>query len=354
MCWGEIKYMPAEVNIGRDKVGLNHPCYIVAEIGSNHNQDWELALKHIDAAVEAGANAVKFQTFKAERHISEKANSPSYLNTKKKLYEIIKSLELNRDWQRPLYDYCEKKNITFFSSPCDTEAVDQLEKIGVLAHKVASFDLPDLGLIRSIAEKHKTIILSTGLADWMEIQRAVDVCREVGNENIIILQCTSLYPAPVHLANLKAMQSMSVAFNVLTGYSDHTNSDTVACAAVAMGACLIEKHFTVDKKLPGPDHPFAMEPYELKRMVARIRETEAAMGDGIKNGPRPEEKEMAEACKRSIHAATDIKNGEAVTQQMLVIKRPGHGISPHLLNDIIGRKVRRNIVKDEWITWEML
>jgi sialic acid synthase SpsE len=343
-----------EIEIGGRLIGDNHPSFIIAEIGSNHNQDWSLALKLIDAAVEAGVDAVKFQTFNATDHVSSKAEAPSYLNTQSSLQDIIRKLELNRDWHNPLMQYCKSKGVVFFSSPCDFEAVDQLEALGAPAHKVASFDLPDTDLIRYIARTGKPVILSTGLADWMDIQRALDVCRSEGNDKTILLQCTSLYPAPVNLSNLRAMQAMREIFDVLTGYSDHTDGDTVACAAVACGACMIEKHFTIDRKLPGPDHSFAIEPAELKAMVVRIRDTEAARGDGVKNGPRVEELEMASMVRRSLHARQNIKAGEAIGADMLIIKRPGHGVPPFLREHIIGRVARRDIEADEWITWDMI
>lgn len=342
------------ITIDNKAIGDGQPCYIIAEIGSNHNQDWDLALKTIDAAVDAGVDAVKFQTFKASRHVSGKAKTPSYLKTDRKLQDIIADLELNRDWQGPLMKYCQEKGVAFFSSPCDTEAVDQLEAIGAPAHKVASFDLPDTSLVRYIAQTGKPIILSTGLADWMEIQRAIDVCHSVGNDKILLLQCTSLYPAPVELSNLKSVQTMRSAFNVLTGYSDHTMGDTVCCAAVALGACVLEKHLTLDRTLPGPDHPFASEPHEMKELVKRVRETEAAMGDGVKNGPRPAELEMAQLARRSLHAKCTIPAGTTITDDMLIVKRPGLGVQPFLREQLIGRIAKQDIEADSWITWDMI
>ncbi|MEL7388154.1 MAG: N-acetylneuraminate synthase family protein [Pseudomonadota bacterium] len=342
------------IEIGGKTVGDGQSCYVIAEIGSNHNQDWALALKMIDAAAEAGADAVKFQTFSGESHVSKFAKMPSYLMEGESIQDLLKTLELNRDWQAPLLDHAQRRGIHFFSSPCDFEAVDQLAKIGAPAMKVASFDLPDLRLIRHIAETQVPVILSTGMADWMDIQRAIDVCEEVGNHNVVLLQCTSLYPAPVDLSNLRAMATMRETFNNLTGYSDHTLGDTVSCAAVAMGACMIEKHFTLDRSLDGPDHSFAMEPAEFAEMMSRIRTTEAALGDGSKNGPRGPEIEMAEKVRRSTHASRDIAKGERITADMLTIKRPGKGIPPHLINQIIGRTARQDIQADQWIEWSMI
>lgn len=341
-------------NIANREIGPGAPSFVIAEIGSNHNQDFDLALKLIDVAAEAGVDAVKFQTFKAAEHFSKYAELPAYLNDYKNLHALIESLELNRDWQAALKSYAEEKGVLFFSSPCDYEAVDGLEKINVPAHKVASFDLTDLDLIRYIAKTGKPIILSTGLANWMEIQRAVDTCHAEGNFQVALLQCTSLYPAPIHLSNLKAMHSMKEAFQVVTGYSDHTMGDLIAVSAVAMGASIIEKHITLDRRLPGPDHPFAMEPEELKIMMEKIRQVEEAMGNGIKNGPRQEELESYEKARRSLHANRDILRGEIITEDCLKTKRPGRGIEPHLKNIVIGKAAKTDIKADHWISWDMV
>lgn len=341
------------IQIKGREVGDGKPSFIIAEIGSNHNQDYDLALRMIDSALAAGADAVKFQTFKADRHVSSRAKSPSYLK-EQNIHELLRTLELNREWQAGLQAHTEAQGAIFFSSPCDVEAVDGLEAIGAPAHKVASFDLPDTDLIEYIARTQKPLIFSTGLANWMDIQRAVDTAIGVGNEQLVLLQCTSLYPAPSHLSNLLAMDTMRAAFGVLTGYSDHTLGGAVSMAAVARGACMIEKHFTLDRSLPGPDHNFAMEPGPFADMVQGIREIESAIGDGVKSGPRPEEMEMAEKVRRSLHAARDIEPGEVITSEMLAIKRPGHGLPPFLRPHVLGRIARRKIEADEWITWDMV
>ena len=354
---GLIIFLSAQINvvkvkIGNKFIGDGKPTFIIAEVGSNHNQDYSLAIQHIDAAAEAGVDAVKFQTFKADKHISKYAEMPNYLEGYENIHDLIKSLELNRDWQEPLKKYAEDKNLIFLSSPCDFKAVDGLEGIGTLAYKVASFDLPDLDLIRYIARTQKPILLSTGLADWMEIQRAIDVCMEEGNKQIVLFQCTSLYPAPIGLSNLKSIQTMRNRFGVITGYSDHTLGDNVSIASVVIGAAAIEKHFTLDRNLPGPDHSFAIEPSELKAMVEKIRDVESAMGDGLKKGPRIEEMDMYKKARRSIHAACDINAGDIITESMLISKRPGHGIPIYLKKNILGRKAREDIKQDQWITWE--
>lgn len=341
-----------EITPGR-WIGDEQSCFVVVEIGSNHNHNYDLAKQMIDAAAEAGVDAVKFQTFRAKNHYSKFTPGFSYLkdcNT----FELIKNLEINRSWHAPLKQYAESRNLLFLSSPCDIDAIHELDELGLPAFKVASFDLSDLTLIRHMARTCRPVILSTGMADWMELQRAVDVCRHEGNDKVVLLQCTSLYPAPANLSNLRAMSVMRDAFGVLTGYSDHTEGDHVCLAAVALGACVIEKHFTLDRALPGPDHPFAIEPEPLKQMMRHLREIESALGDGAKNGPRAEEREMYEKGRRSIHAKTKISMGEVITDDMIMIKRPGLGISPHLSNMVVGRLARVDIEEDQWITWEMI
>jgi len=340
-------------DIGRRKVGDRQPCFVIAEIGSNHNQSLDLAYEHIDAAIYAGADAVKFQTFRASQHYSRFTPGFSYLNNQD-TWSLIRSLEINREWHTLLKQYAESKGVEFFSSPCDVEAIDELAALDVCAYKVASFDLPDSGLIAHMAKNTKPVILSTGMADMRDIQAGVEACRSIGNERIVLLQCTSLYPAPAGLSNLAAMRTMRESFGVLTGYSDHTQGDHIPLAAVALGACMIEKHFTLSRKLPGPDHSFGIEPSELKEMVRKLREIEMAMGDGIKNGPRLEEQEMYEKGRRSLHAARDINAGEKIGEEDLIVKRPGLGVSPRERNLVVGRMARESIPADHWISWNML
>ncbi|MBT4731450.1 N-acetylneuraminate synthase [Candidatus Woesearchaeota archaeon] len=343
-----------DIKIGGKSIGIRNPCYIIAEIGSNHNNDWDLALAHINSAISSGVDAVKFQTFNAKKHFSSFATTEYNGLKNVKVQDILKELEINREWQKPLYEYCKDRGVSFLSSPCDFEAVDQLEEIGVEVHKIASFDITDLDLVKYIATTGKPIIMSTGLANWIEIQRAVNECRSVNNNNIILLQCTSLYPAPVYLSNLDAIKSIRNRFNVLTGYSDHTEGDLIPCTSVAMGACVLEKHFTLDRSLPGPDHHFAMEPDELADMVKKIRLIEKSFGDGQKTGPRGEETKASIKSRRSVHAARDIPIGCEISSDMLINKRPGYGIEPYLKADIIGKKSKKNICADEWITWDMI
>jgi sialic acid synthase SpsE len=343
----------AALKIGKRLVGDELPCFVIAEIGSNHNQDFSLAQRLIDAAAEAGADAVKFQTFRAADHYSRKAPGFSYLKGVD-TFELIRSLELDRSWQARLKQHAEGLGMEFFSSPCDLDAIAELAALDVPAYKVASFDLTDDFLISKMAEVGRPLILSTGMAAWSDIQVAVDAARTAGNDQIILMQCTSLYPAPAHLSNLRAMASMRTAFGTLVGYSDHTLGDHIPLAAAALGACAIEKHFTLDRSSAGPDHPFAMEPQELAEMVHKLRDIEAGMGDGMKSGPRSEEREMAEKGRRSLHARVAIAAGEVITAEKLVAKRPGLGIPPKMRDQVIGRRARHDIEQDQWITWEMI
>jgi len=334
-------------------VGDAQPCFVIAEIGSNHNQDFSLACRLIDAVADSGADAVKFQTFHADSHYSKFTPGFEYLKNAD-THELIRSLELNRTWQAALKKHSEDLGIVFFSSPCDSDAIAGLAELDTPAYKVASFDLTDGDLISEIASKGKPLILSTGMATWQDIQLAIDAARRVNNLQIILLQCTSLYPAPSRLGNLRAIASMRAAFDLPVGYSDHTEGDHIVLAAVSMGACVIEKHFTLDRNLPGPDHPFAIEPGEMAEMMRKIRDVEAAFGDGIKNGPREEEREMAEKGRRSLHARTPISAGQTIRRDMLVAKRPGLGIHPMHIPLVVGRVAKIDIQVDQWITWQMI
>jgi sialic acid synthase SpsE len=342
-----------QVYIGEQCVGDEQPCYVIAEIGSNHNQDYNLALESIDAAAAAGVNAVKFQTFRAKDHYSKHTPGFTYLDGKN-TYDLIQSLELNRDWQISLSAHAKARGVEFLSSPCDFEAINQLSAMDMSAYKVASFDMTDQLLINKMAETGKPMILSTGMASMSDIESAVDTVHLVNNNPVILLQCTSLYPAPTKLSNLNSMKMMRQAFGCLTGYSDHTMGEHIPLAAVAMGACVLEKHFTLDRNLSGPDHPFAIEPEELKSLVTHIRAVEEALGDGIKNGPREAEKEMYDKGRRSIHAAVNINTGEKITSEMISIKRPGYGMPPRFIEFVIGRTAKEDIKADYWITQDMI
>lgn len=336
-----------------NKISDDGPAFIIAEIGSNHNQKLSLAYKMIDTAKKCGANAVKFQTFKAKYHFSKYSPSFKFLNNAP-MYDLIKSLEINRLWHKKLYDYCEKKKITFFSSPCDLEAVDDLHKVGTKIYKVSSFDLTDLNLVSYIARKKKPIILSTGLASLDDISRAIKICKKEKNNKIILLECTSLYPAPEKLMNLNAIIKLKNKYKIITGLSDHSLGDHMILASIGMGAKVIEKHFTLSKQMKGPDHKFAMEPKEFEQMINKIRKIESGMGDGYKVRYSKEELLMSKKARRSIHAIKDIPKGKKIEESDLIFKRPGLGIEPHLVSKIIGQTSKKKIKEDSWIKWSML
>jgi sialic acid synthase SpsE len=333
-------------------IAEGEPCFIIAEVGSNHNGSLEQAKKLIDVAVEAGADAVKFQIYKAESLYSKYTPEFSYLKGQN-VYELIKNIETPREWIKELARYCKEKNVDFLASVFDFEAVDTIDKY-VPAFKIASFEITDLELLKYAAGKGKPMIISTGMANLGEIEDALNAIKSVGNEDIILLHCNSLYPTPSEIVNLKAIETMRTAFKVPVGFSDHTLGIHIPVAAVATGACVIEKHFTLDRNLPGPDHSFAIEPDELKEMVRCIREVEKARGDGIKEKSELESEEMYVKARRSIHAKVDIPKGTKITRDMLIIKRPGYGIKPKFIDIVVGREAKKDIKEDEWITWEMV
>jgi N-acetylneuraminate synthase/N,N'-diacetyllegionaminate synthase len=263
---------------------------------------------------------------------------------------LIKSVELPREWHRGLFDYAVNKNLHFISSPFDYEAVDILNDLGVPAFKVASFEITDLELIKYVAKKGKPIIISTGMANMEEIKEALHTARSQGNDDVILLQCHSLYPTPPELVNLNAIETMRKVFKIPIGFSDHTTGIHIPIAAVAKGAKMIEKHFTLDRNMKGPDHSFAIEPYELIQMVKNIRDLEKAEGTGIKEKSE-KEKEMLEKGRRSIIATVDIKKGTKITRDMLIVKRPGYGIEPKFLDKVINKTAKKNIKAEQWITW---
>lgn len=341
--------MKKEVILGDKKVGEGHPTYIIAELGSNHNRNLNIAKKMINKAAEAGVDAVKFQTFKAEYLYSKK--TPKFSKDNIKPFDLIKAIELPREWHKELYKYSVERDLHFLSSPFDFEAVDELDKIGVLAFKVASFEITDLELLKYIAKKKKPIILSTGMATLGEIEEALEVIRSQGNDDVILLHCNSLYPSPVEIVNLNVINMLSRAFQIPIGFSDHTIGIHISIAAVAKGSKVVEKHFTLDRKMKGPDHSFAIEPNELKQMVQNIRDVEKAMGTGVKERTK-DEQEMYEKGRRSIIAAKDISKGTKITRDMLIIKRPGFGIKPKFLDMVVGKTTKRDIKAEQWLVWE--
>lgn len=337
-------------------IGRGLPTFIIAEAGVNHNGDMKIARQLVNIAAESGADAVKFQTFRAEAMVSPDARKADYqlqtTSANESQFEMLKQLELSVAMHREIHSSCLEKKITFLSTPFDMESVELLDELGVPAFKISSGDLTNLPLLKQVAAKAKPILLSTGMANLAEVAEAFTVVRAAGNDQIILLQCVSNYPANPADVNLRAMQTMAEKFNVPVGYSDHTSGIEVALAAVALGACVIEKHFTLDRTLPGPDHRASLEPAELKAMTAAIRKVEAALGDGEKR-PAASEVNTASVARRSLFAAVDIAAGMRLTEGMVTVKRPGTGLPPRALDDLIGRILRRNVPSGTMFSQDM-
>jgi N-acetylneuraminate synthase/N,N'-diacetyllegionaminate synthase len=326
--------------------------FIVAEIGSNHNRSLPLALEMIDAAADAGADAAKFQIYSAPTlYSAHDALELGYDGGN--VTKLIESVETPRKWLPELSAHCRERGIVFFAAPFDMAAVDELNAVSDM-FKIASFEIVDIPLIRHAASKGKSMIIAAGLANMGEIEDAIAACREAGNEDITLLQCASCYPSRPSIMNLRAMETMRRAFGVPVGLSDHTLGIHISVAAAAMGASVIEKHFTMDRNMKGPDHSFAIEPDELRELVRQIRDVESALGDGFKRGPSQDEMTAYGYARRSIHAARGIEKGAVITKDMLINKRPGHGIRPKYADWVVGRRAARDISADSWITMDML
>lgn len=327
---------------------------IIAEAGVNHNGDINIAKKLIDVAAESGADIVKFQTFKSENCVSKNAKKAEYqlqtTNKQESQLDMIKKLELDLETHNILISYCKQKNIEFLSTPFDMESVDLLHNLGLEIFKIPSGEITNLPYLRKIGKYNKQVILSTGMANLGEIESAIAVLVDSGTkrENITLLQCNTEYPTPFADVNLKAMKSLKKAFRLPVGYSDHTPGIAIPLAAVGMGAKVIEKHFTLDKNMEGPDHKASLEPCELKAMVQGIREIELALGDGIKQTSASEAKNKPIA-RKSIVANCAIKKGEILSESNLYTKRPAGGISPMEWDKVIGTKAIRDFEPDEMI-----
>ena len=328
--------------------------FIIAEAGVNHNGRIELARRLVDVAVEAEVDAVKFQTFKAENVISCFAEKAEYQKQTTDLeetqLEMARCLELNRDEHEKLMKYCISKNIEFLSTPFDLESIDLLVSLGLERIKIPSGEITNLPYLCHIGKYGKAIILSTGMASLEEIEAALVLLEKSGTSraNVTVMHCNTEYPTPMIDVNLKAMLSIRNSLGVEVGYSDHTLGIEVPVAAVALGASVIEKHFTLDRTLPGPDHRASLEPIELKAMVQSIRNVEKAMGDGIKRAS-PSELKNKPIARKSIVAAMDINKGVRITEENITVKRPGTGISPMLWGEVLGKVAIRDFKSDELI-----
>lgn len=331
--------------------------FIIAEAGVNHNGDFNLAKKLVDMAVECGADAIKFQTFKAEESTGAYAEKAEYqmenMPIQESQLEMIKKLELPFEQFREIQSYCKEKGILFISTPDGTESLNFLVSLNVPIIKIGSTEVSNVEYLKEIGATGKEIILSTGMSELGEVEKAINILKSTGNNNIKIMQCTTDYPTAIEDVNLRAMVTMREAFKVPVGLSDHTLSNEAAIAAVALGAEFIEKHITLDKEMEGPDHKASMGPKEFKEYVMAIRNTEKLLGDGIK---RPTKREILimKDVRRSIVAKTELKKGTILEKDMLAYKRPGNGIKPELADVIIGRALNKDIKMDQLIMWEDL
>lgn len=326
--------------------------FIIAEAGVNHNGSLELAKKLVDAAKDSGADCVKFQTFISENLVTKNANKAEYQEKAAKVqesqFEMLKKLELSFDDFIELNDYCMSKNIEFMSTAFDLESIKFLSTLDMSKWKVPSGEITNLPYLLEIAKLRKHVILSTGMCTLTEVQCAIDVLNENDIVDLTVLHCTTDYPTPVSDVNLKAMLTIKEEFNVKVGYSDHTVGIEVPIAAVALGATIIEKHFTLDRNMEGPDHKASLEPQELKAMVNSIRNIELALGTGIKQ-PSKQELHNLVIARKSIVAKKFIKSGELFCEENLTVKRPGNGISPMQWFEIIGERALRDFAEDELI-----
>lgn len=326
--------------------------FVIAEAGVNHNGDINIAKRLIDAASESGADAVKFQTFKAKNLVCKTAKKAEYqLETTDKSetqYDMLKKLELTEQMHKELMEYCDQKKIMFLSTPFDVESINLLSGLGMQMFKIPSGEITNLPYLREIARQKKKVILSTGMSNMNEVKAAVDVLKNNGANDITLLHCNTQYPTPVSDVNLLAMVKMQEELGLPVGYSDHTQGIEVPIAAAALGATVIEKHFTLDKNMEGPDHKASLEPYELKQMVGGLRKIECSLGNGIKQVSESE-KANVNIVRKSIVAAVDIKKGEKFTEKNLTTKRPGNGISPMRWDEVVGITANRDYEADEMI-----
>ena len=341
------------MKIGSHTIGDGHPSFIIAEAGVNHNGDADLAKKLVLAAKKTGADCVKFQTFTADTLVTDDAPKANYqLETTdpgESQKVMLKKLELPYDAYKEVIELCNQENIIFFSTAYSKEDIDFLDELDVPAFKFASMHIFEPTLLAYAAAKGRPLVISTGMATLEDVRVGLEAIRETGNEDVVLLQCTTNYPSRIEDSNIRAMRTMGDELDVLVGYSDHTQTDTACITSIALGACVIEKHFTLDKALEGPDQSTSYDPEEFTRLVSVIRETESALGSGVKE---PSEIEIgnSKGMRRSIVAKLDIAEGEEITEDKLAFKRPLVGIPPARIGEMLGKKAKMNIPKDAVLT----
>ncbi len=344
------------ISIDGKKIGKGHQVFIIAEVGVNHNGDKEIAKKLIDVAVSAGADAVKFQTFDPETLVTKEAKKAEYQDKNEKTvrgeetqYQMLKRLMLKREYHPELKTYAEQRGIIFLSTPFALSDAEFLKKLGVVAFKIGSSDTNNLPFLKTIATWGLPIILSTGMSDFALVRKSVDAIRQAGNEHLIALHCTTNYPAPIHEVNLRAMQTLARELHVLVGFSDHTEGIIAPVISVALGACVIEKHLTLDKTMVGPDHKASLSPQEFMEMVRAVRDAEHVLGTGRKD-LFASEKEIEKVIRKSLVTSHAVKKGEVFTEKNLTVKRPGTGLSPSFFECVVGTTATKNLKADSVLT----
>jgi N-acetylneuraminate synthase/N,N'-diacetyllegionaminate synthase len=352
-----MKKSLSQIVIDGRAIGAGHPCFVVAEIGVNHNGNVDTALAMVDAIAAAGADCVKFQTFSAEEFVNDPDETYSYVSQGKVVREsqlaMFKRLEINRSEFAGLFTRARENGLIPLSTPTDRAAVDLLDGLGAGAFKVGSDDLVYTPFLKYVAAKGKPVIISAGMADAEDIERAVDAIRGAGNDRICILHCVSLYPTPDDAVNLRKIPAMRERYGLPIGFSDHSQGITAAVGAVALGAAVVEKHFTLDRDMPGPDHRFSSDPAELAAMVSEIRRLEDVLGDPA-IVPAVGELAMRPVARRSIVAARSLPAGHVIAADDLAYRRPGNGLMPYESDQVIGRRVRIAIAAKELIAFAKL
>ncbi len=343
------------MKIGDFEIGKG--TFIIAELSANHGHDIHIAKASMKAAKEVGADAIKVQTYTADTLTIDCSNPYFTINSGtiwdgRTLYDLYKEASMPWEWQGELMEYAKELGILFFSTPYDKTAVDFLEELKVPAYKVASFEITDLPLITYLAAKGKPILLSTGIASLGELEEALSACRRVGNDQVVLLKCTSAYPAKIEDANLKTIAHMKEAFGVEVGLSDHTLGITVPVLSIAFGAKVIEKHFILDRSMGGPDASFSLEPQEFRQMVDAIREAEKAIG--TVDYRMTEKKKSSRLFSRSLFVVEDMKAGELLTDRNVRSIRPAYGLKPKYITEVLGKKARRDIKKGTPVSWDII
>ncbi len=346
-----------EIKIGSKVVGAGRPCFIIAEAGVNHNGDLHMAKKMVDVAADAGADAIKFQTFRTTELVVKNAPKAQYqLKTsspEESHFDMLQRLEMSEEMHGALLDYCSRRDIIFLSTPYDSPSLDLLVRLDVAALKIASTDVSNIPFLREAGQTKRPVLLSTGMSSLQEVDDAIAALRSAGNTALALFQCTSAYPTSPEQINLRVIREFAARYQVPTGFSDHTTGIDAAPLAVAAGACIIEKHFTLSRSLPGPDHAMSIEPDELSELVRTIRRVERMLGDGVKR-VMPSEEENKRTHQKSLVVREPVKAGTIIGRHQLTCKRPGTGLPPAFIDRVVGRRALKNLEPDDIVTSDVI